>query len=116
MGFDLYIMLNLLIDKNTGLPIVYKNFEKEGFDASEYQVPAECRRFVQQSGKWFSNYIYEFEGCSSSAELFLEHYPAWEEAIDGYEDECWTKEDHDEFRNALEWFSKKGNFVVSWSY
>jgi len=114
MGFDLFITLNLFIDENTGLPIVYKKFEKGSFDISEYQVPAEFRRFVQQSGKWFSNYIYEFEGYSISAELFLEHYPEWEEAVLDFEG--WTKKDHDEFRKALEWFSQKGNFIVSWSY
>jgi len=66
---------------------------------------------VQQRGNWFSNYVLDFEGNHVSADVFLDHYPDYENV-----DDDWTKEDHDEFRKALEWFSWKGNFIVSWSY
>ena len=116
MGFDLYVMLNLMIDENTGFPIVYPNGIKDTFHILEYQVPLEYRRFIQQRGHWFSNYILHFEGNQASAEYFLDHYPEWEDGIEGYEDEPWTKEDHDAFKKALEWFALKGVFIVSWSY
>jgi len=116
MGFDLHILLHLRIDANSGLPIVYANGEKNGFHDSEYQVPAEYRRFIAQKGNWFSEYVMEFEGNNVSAEYFLEHYPDWGQVLCGLEGNDWKKEDHDDFRKALEWFSWKGNFIVTWSY
>jgi len=114
MGFDLFILLQLLIDTNTGLPIVYRDGEneKDGFHVSEYQVPNEYRKFIAQRGHWFHAYVAPFEGTQVSADMFLEQYPEWDCEM---EEDGWTKEDHDEFRRALEWFSWKGNFLVSWS-
>jgi hypothetical protein len=113
MGFDLHIMLNLLIDENNGLAIVYKNGAKNVFDVSEYQVPAQYRRFILQRGHWFHTYVVQFEGNTISTDELLKHYPDWKDAV--VEDD-WTKEDHDEFKKALEWFAWKGNYIVTWSY
>jgi len=116
MGFDLYVELIMLIDENTGLPFVYVNDERKEFSVLDFQVPIQYRKFVMQCGHWFSNYVMPFEGNHVCVDVFLEYYPDWEKAIDGYEEDGWTKEDHDEFKKALEWFSKKGNYMVSWTY
>ena len=111
MGFDLYIMVQFMIDTHTGLPIVCnKSRDNNALCDQKYQVPEQYRRFVQQRGHWFSRYVSQFEGTSVSADVFLAQYPEWEP-----EDDIWTKEDHDDFQTALEWFSRKGNFVVVWS-
>ena len=116
MGFDLFIELNLLIDEHTGLPIVYIYGGKKDFNVMDFQVPTQYRKFLRQHGKWISKYVESFEGNYISTDLFLECYPEWESVVEGYDEDGWTKEDHEEFKKALEWFSSKENYIVSWSY
>jgi hypothetical protein len=58
-----------------------------------------------------------------STTAFLEKYPDWEDIkssmdLDGEDEESygWSEKDHNEFKEALEWFSSKEYFSISWSY
>ena len=101
MGFDLHIVLTLLIDQTTGLPKHYGEC-----------VPEQYRKFLHQRGPWFINYVCQFEGSSVSASRFLEEYPNWQDIENDCEE--WLEGDHDEFRKALIWFSDK-SFDIQWS-
>ena len=117
MGFDIYVMLNLMVDEKTGMPFVYDGLTKKPYIPEEYQVPEKYRRFLDQRGSWFCNFILTFEGMQVSADRFLDNYPSWEDVMEGEDDmEMWTIQDHEGFQVALEWFASKGCFVVSWSY
>ena len=96
MGFDLHIVMILMMDEKTGLPLGYST-----------QVPEKYRRFLNQKGPWFSKYVAPFD-TMISAERFLEEYPEWPE--DG-----WSQNDHEEFKEALGWFAEH-NFNLLWSY
>ena len=123
MGFDLSITLNLHIDPKTGLPYVWgKNYEKIPYVQSEFEVPEKYRRWVQERGHHFHIYIKKFDeyGHTVDVEQFLYEYPSWltvkKELGDNWEYEYWTEEEHNSFKEALEWFTSKNNFVVDWSY
>jgi len=123
MGFDLSINLNLGLDLKTGLPYVWgKDYEKIAYVPSEFEVPEKYRRWVQERGHHFHIYIKKFDkhGHTVYAEQFLYEYPSWltvkKELGDKWEYEYWTEKDHDDFKEALQWFSSKNNFVVDWSY
>jgi hypothetical protein len=100
MGFDLNIVMVLMLDEKTGLPITQ----------ALYAVPEKFRRFINQKGSWFSNYVERFEGQIISVRAFLEEYPHYSE------EESWSLQDHEQFKEALEWFAETDVFNVVWSY
>jgi hypothetical protein len=101
MGFDLHIVMLLMIDEKTGLPLTHTA-----------QVPEKYRKFLNQKGPWFSNYVAQFDGIFVSAERFLEEYPEWNDILS---DDEWSQKNHEEFKEALVWFAEKG-FNLLWSY
>jgi len=123
MGFDLTISLDLSINEDTGLPFVYgPNCERLPYVPSEFEVPQKYRKWVRQRGHHFHIYIKKFDehGHTVDAEQFLYEYPSWltvkKELGNKWEYEYWTEDDHNGFKEALEWFTSKNNFVVDWSY
>jgi hypothetical protein len=126
MGFDLFIKLSLLIDEKTGLPYVYDtNCSRQPYVPSDFFVPEKYRKRTQQRGHHFHYYIRDIDenGSNTSAENFLDKYPDWEDVkrsmdLDGEDEESygWTESDHTSFKEALQWFSSKIHFDVSWSY
>jgi hypothetical protein len=119
MGFDLNIIINTGIDEKTGLPFVWeKNFEKSEYIPTVYQIPEKYRKYISQRGYHFHNYIYNFDDNTyqCDVEIFLNFYPEWNEEISEDADN-WTKEDHDGFKECLEWLSSNaGIFGIRWSY
>lgn len=103
MGFDLHIVIILVLDETSGKPVPY----------NECIIPEKYRKFIHQRGSWFSDYIYPFDGCIVSSEAFLDAYPPWQDIPNFYE---WTEKDHDAFKEALEWFTQQKIFNVMWSY
>lgn len=51
---------------------------------------------------------------------FLLAYPSWDSVLKDYNKEDligWTEEDHNGFKEALEWMAKKNTlFHIRWSY
>jgi hypothetical protein len=120
MGFDLFIELRIPIDKTTGQPSVWGKSGFVPFVPSEYVVPKEFLPFIKLRGfMFFSAYIeiLEKEGFEADCSELLENYPEWEDVVknDYYED-WWEKEDHDQLKVALTWFSSKGYFYLGWTY
>jgi hypothetical protein len=128
MGFDLYINLTLPIDQNSGLPYVYTtDNSKKPYSPSDFCVPEKHRLWLKQRGHIFHYYIRDIDGSDTMntlhTEAFLEKYPEWEDIkssmeLDGEDEESygWTEKDHTEFKEALQWFSSKEYFSISWSY
>ena len=128
MGFDLYIGLTLLIDDKTGLPYVYNSDNsRKPFNPLDFIVPENHRERLKQRGHIFHYYIRDINGSDTmntiSTTAFLEKYPDWEDIkssmdLDGEDEESysWTEKDHDDFKEALQWFSSKEYFSISWSY
>jgi predicted helicase len=123
MGFDLNIIVNTRIDEDTGLPFVWFGSDpmiKKPYNPSEYQIPEEYRKWINQRGHHFHSYIKQFDETTTQieVEIFLHYYPKWKDIKDDilYDDE-WNEKDHDEFKKCLEWLeSKSGVFGISWSY
>ena len=117
MGFDIYIRINMMLDKHTGLPVVWSRDANRlvPYEPSKWMVPEEHRRWIEQRGSHFHMYI--TGDPHICVEQFLEAYPCWE-MIEGNlnEDDVWCEQDHHAFRSALEWFRSKGGFSVDWSY
>ena len=124
MGFDLSITLNFRIDPKTGLPFVWgKDNSRMPYVPSEFEVPEKYRKWIQQRGHIFHSYIKALDkyGYSTDVYTFLDTYPDWDEVLKDIgpdDDDCdyWNESDHDDFREALEWFNEKSCFMVEWSY
>ena len=124
MGFDLFISLKLPIDPTTGLPYVYdSDSSRKPYTPSEFIVPEKYRIWLIQRGHVFHYYIRDIDETSVGAESFLEKYPELEDIkesinLDGEDEDSynWLEEDHNDFKEALKWFSSKEYFSISWSY
>jgi hypothetical protein len=123
MGFDINIIINTRIDELTGLPFVLlssKPIIKKSYNPSEYQIPKEYRKYINQHGHHFHSYIKVFDDTTNQCDvqIFLHYYPKWDDIKhEILDDDDWTKEDHNEFKMCLEWLeSKSGVYGISWSY
>ncbi len=129
MGLEIRIELHVQISESSGLPSVWVVNEENlftlvQFDPAVYIVPPEFRKFINQKGKFFNAYIETFMLEDSTPEVdcsaFLTYFPTWEDVQNSSEYEgCeshWTEKDHNEFKQAMEWFESKGSFYVTWSY
>lgn len=128
MGFDFFIQLILQVCPETGKPFYYNSSPEKGmykeYTLPELNIPEKHRRFLQGRGSIFHVYTHTFNEeniYTVDIDRFLEVFPEWEEVIDsswyeGWEDE-WTEQDHDDFKEALTWFSKQHpNYQATWSY
>jgi hypothetical protein len=121
MGFDLSITLSLRINLQTGLPFVWgKDYSHQPYTPSDFEVPEKYRKWVNRGGHVFHFYIKNIDEFSTSVASFLENYPEWNNVLKDMgpngDYDYWTLADHDEFKEALEWFNTKTNFEISWSY
>jgi hypothetical protein len=126
MGFDLSIHLNIGIDPETGLAFIWdlNGFGRRSYVQSEHMVPERFRKYLVQRGSHFRSYIAQFSDEVSLVEIerFLDKYPPWstvELDIERDGNDYWTESDHNEFLDALKWFSfgkNTGVFSISWSY
>ena len=127
MGFDLNIHANLMICSDTGKPYYYAADVRSSFmriyDLSKLVVPKTYRRFLNQRGGIFhaytTNVFEDYNTLDVSIAEFLEKYPSWT-AVKAFDEECniyWTEKDHNEFKEALEWFNKDCiQYRINWSY
>ena len=128
MGFDINVNMVLHMCPKTGKPFYYgykketNNYEKI-YELPTLVVPETIREYLVGRGHIFHAYTEFFnenDVYDVSVEDFLEHYPSWEEVVEhsSYEDDCcWTDEDHEGFKQLLEWCMKQTvAFRVNWSY
>lgn len=85
-------------------------------------MPEEYRRFLKQRGHHLGLYTSKVtDEYSTSVENFLDKFPEWSEIVEDadyeeYED-IWKEEDHDLFKNALDWLARQQiGFIVSWDF
>jgi hypothetical protein len=128
MGFDLYINLILHLDPETGLPYVYvydakrQTLVKRAYSPEEHRVPEQYRKYIYQRGHHFHAYIQPFleHTTMTDAIQFLLSYPSWDSVLKECGSElmdCWTEDDHNGFKEALEWMHmKEWLFLIRWSY
>lgn len=128
MGFDLYIGLTLPMDDKTGLPYVYDiDNSRKPFDPLDFIVPEKHRERLKQRGHIFHYYVRDIidgsDTMNTSTAAFLEKYPDWDDIkksmdLDGEDEESydWSENDHNKFKEALDWLSSKEYFSISWSY
>ena len=128
MGLEIRIELHIQISESNGLPSVWikqdDSYALIPFDPTIYTVPTEFLRFINLKGKMFNVYIETFMLEDTIPEVdcaaFLEYFPTYESVKESsdYEgcEEYWTEKDHNEFKQAIEWFESKGSFYITWSY
>ena len=124
MGFDLLVQLEFSVDPKTGAPYVWGGTYETGLlripvQLSDYIVPEQYRKYLQQRGRIFHQYIKGFATniYNSTAEEFLENYPQWSQ-VKEYMDDADTSDlvCHNEFKEFLKWAVEKNCFMIRWSY
>jgi len=121
MGFDFHIHLKLMIDPKTGIAFVWGDFVRPiPYNPSEYIVPEKYRKWVHARGSHFHAYIQTFSSETSYIDIdsFYDSFPSWENVCSNIQvqDYNWTQQDHNDFKEAIEWFYKKDCFLIHWSY
>ena len=85
-------------------------------------MPEEYRRFLKQRGHHLGLYTSKVtDEYSTSVENFLDKFPEWSEIFEDADYEeyegIWKEEDHDLFKNALDWLARQQiGFIVSWDF
>jgi hypothetical protein len=122
MGFDLYISCRINVCNETGKLFFYTDQYIKNYSIPEILVPEEYRRFLKQRGHHLGLYTSKVtDEYSTSVENFLDKFPEWSEISEDadyeeYED-IWKEEDHDLFKNALDWLARQEiGFIVSWDF
>ena len=122
MGFDLYISSRLNVCNETGKLFFYTDQYIKNYSIPAILVPEEYRRFLKQRGHHLGLYTSKVtDEYSTSVENFLDKFPEWSEISEDadyeeYED-IWKEEDHDLFKNALDWLARQPiGFIVSWDF
>ena len=68
----------------------------------------------------YTEYFNHQERYCVSVDEFLDQYPSWEKVIEHenyYDEDGWMHEDHEGFRQLLEWcLNQEMSFQVNWSY
>jgi hypothetical protein len=126
MGFDLTIRIDMELDEKTGLPFVYyvnEGFlDKKPYNPIEFQIPQEYRKYIEQRGHHFHEYIKRFspDCMKASVRDFLDVYPDWSTIKESIYDFEWSEKDHEEFKDALKWMVDKSPYIcvfdIYWSY
>jgi hypothetical protein len=130
MGFVLFISCTFNICTETGRPYYLDSVDgnvRKVYGIPDITVPKEFRPFLQQFGQLFHAYTTarisdEYSHITEMSTLaFLDQYPRWSDVLMNphydRDDDVWTEKDHDQFKKALEWFSKQSvGYTVSWSY
>ena len=122
MGFDLYISCRINVCNETGKLFFYTDQYIKNYSIPAILVPEEYRRFLKQRGHHLGLYTSKVtDEYSTSVENFLDKFPEWSEISEDadyeeYED-IWNEEDHDLFKNALDWLARQPiGFIVSWDF
>jgi hypothetical protein len=131
MGFDINVDLCYNMCSETGKPYYY-HYDTETkkmlrvYELPQVEVPKELRQYLVGRGHLFFAYTQYFNdndmGYCISADVFLDHYPSWEEVMEHEEfrddvPDFWNEDDHNGFKKLLEWCVKQDYcFQVSWSY
>ncbi len=122
MGFDLYISCRINVCNETGKLFFYTDQYIKNYSIPAILVPEEYRRFLKQRGHHLGLYTSKVtDEYSTSVENFLDKFPEWSEISEDadyeeYED-IWKEEDHDLFKNALDWLARQEiGFIVSWDF
>jgi hypothetical protein len=122
MGFDLYISCRINVCNETGKLFFYTDQYIKNYSIPTILVPEEYRRFLKQRGHHLGLYTSKVtDEYSTSVENFLDKFPEWSEILEDadyeeYED-IWKEEDHDLFKNALDWLTTQEiGFIVSWDF
>jgi len=122
MSISLRITLNLQIDPDTGDAYCgYKLYDgkpmkKVVYNPEVLRIPEKFRRFVNMSGSYLYHYINEVSEDTyyCPANNMLMNYPSWSSFTGS--SVGWTEADHNAFEEALEWFSSKECFLLTWCY
>ena len=119
MGFDLSISCSLSLCHQTGMMFFYKSDFTKEYVIPNIIVPEQFRRFLKQRGHHLGLYTSRVtDGYSTSVDNFLDKFPDWAEILEDEDyDDRWTEEDHNLFKEALEWLMKQPvGFMVEWSF
>jgi hypothetical protein len=119
MGFHIYITCIMEICKDTGRHFYYGDFKK--IYSLPPVVPEEYRKYVKMNGGLFKIYTsFVTDELDTSVENFVDKYPEWSDIVEtsDFEEYCdfWNEDMHDEFYDALKWFSDhKSCYMISWT-
>jgi len=120
LDYIMNIKLILDISPELGVPCVRVNNTDCIIHLQDYEIPEEHLPYITMRGGVFNAYLHKNfrDGTSMSAELFYHYIPEWNTVNSvvermGY---VWTEDDHNGFLNAIDWFSSKPGFVVTWHF
>lgn len=123
MGYDMFVMLQLPIDPTSGQPSEFNTRGLTPLNLSNYVVPEEHRKYINNRGWIFHEYVpmscKEDVGTHVDADYLAKYIPDWDTfktRIPSDWVDAWREEDHNGFKAAMEWFAKKGYYTVIWSY
>jgi len=118
MGFNIQINCTLEICPDTGKHFYYNRFEKI-YDMPQV-IPEQYRKYVSMKGKHFRIYTNLItDDIVTSVENFVDKYPKWSDIVEdpdyNEDSKIWNEDKHDQFYDALKWFSKQNIcYMISW--
>lgn len=117
--FTMNIELHLLMSPSTGKPIIHsKIYEEQSININDYIIPEKFRKWCKCRGTQFHAYILELDNehhTSINVKSFLDNFPEWEDIKENFSDE-WTEDDHNEFREVIEYLAERPGYVLSWNH
>lgn len=110
--FNMKIELHLIMCPISGTSIINST------NINDYVIPEKFRKWCNYRGTQFQAYILELDNeyhTTINARNFLDNFPDWEDIHDNFGDE-WKEEDHNEFREVVEYLAERPGYVLSWNY
>lgn len=118
MGFYIHIRRMVDLCPETGTPFYYgPNLEKI-YNIPEIAVPDQYRRFLYEKNSVYHAYM--SDNCYyDSVDMVQDMFPTWEQVKNLYPDAeeryGWTEQDHNLFRDAIEWFAAQPiGYIIHW--
>jgi len=117
--FNMKIELHMQMCPISGLPVIHsKIYDEQFINIKDYVIPEKFRKWCSYKGTQFHAYILELDNehhTSMNVKSFLDNFPEWEDIKENFGNE-WTEEDHNEFKEVVEYLAERPGYVLSWSY
>lgn len=118
-NFTMTIQLHLEMCPKTGQPfIISSNNKPEYIDINNYIIPELFRKWCKYKGTHFQAYLLELDNeyhTTMNVKGFLENFPEWCDIKD-HNFNNWTEEDHNEFKQVVEYLAERPGYILCWNH